>query len=180
MSMTNIEAQPKMNVIKGNKIYSGKSKTLYEIDNQPDYLISDFRDDITAFNALKHEKLAQKGMVNNQINAHIMQVLEKAGVPTHFKQLLSAHESLVLRLSMFPLESVVRNIAAGSICKRLGVEKGLELNPPLHEFFYKNDELADPLINDDHIICFGWATTKQISQIKSLTLKINDVLKNVC
>ena len=116
-------------------------------------------------------------MVNNKFNAFIMQQLAAAGIASHFEKLISDNESLVKRLEMLPLECVVRNIAAGSICRRYGVQEGLELNPPTFEFFLKNDALGDPMVNEYHIRSFGWATQAQIDRMKELTFKINDVLK---
>src|SRR3990167_77088 len=164
-----------MGYSKKKLLYSGKVKSLYETAN-PELLISEFRDDTTAFDGEKHEKLADKGMVNNQINAHIMKLLQQAGVPTHFEKILAPNESLVRRLKMIPIECVIRNIAAGSLCRRLGIEAGLPLNPPLYELFLKNDKLHDPMINENHAISFGWATRAQLGQVKQLTFKINEVL----
>jgi phosphoribosylaminoimidazole-succinocarboxamide synthase len=165
-----------MNLAKRQAIYSGKAKSLYETDDA-ELLITEFRDDTTAFDGEKHEKLADKGRVNNAISAHIMEILAKEGVPTHFHSLLSPTESLVKRLKMLPIENVVRNVAAGSICRRLGLEAGLELNPPLHELFLKNDTLHDPLISAEHALRFEWATSDQLNEMKSLSLKINEILK---
>lgn len=165
-------------IAKKNLLYSGKAKSMYETDS-PDLLITDFRDDTTAFDGVKHEKLANKGVVNNQISAYLMQILKAAGVPTHFEKLLSPHEAVVKRLTMIPLESVVRNIAAGSLCRRLGIESGKKLQPPLYEIFLKNDALHDPMVNENHAISFGWATQPQLNRMRELSLKINDVLSAV-
>ena len=167
-----------MSFAKKKLLYSGKAKSLFETD-QPDFLIAEFRDDTTAFDGEKHEKLADKGIVNNQINAHIMLALAKSGVPTHLEALLSPNEAVVRRLTMIPLECVVRNVAAGSLCRRLGIESKLPLSPPLYELFLKNDELHDPMINDNHAISFGWATREQLDQMRVLTLKINEVLSSL-
>lgn len=158
------------------EIYSGKAKTLFTTEN-PDYLIVDFRDDTTAFDGTKKAKLTRKGVVNNYFNAFIMQQLEKAGIATHFVKVFSENETVVKHLDMIKVECVVRNIAAGSLCRRLGVKEGLEFDPPLFEFFLKNDELHDPMINDNHILSFGWATQDEIAKMKELTLKVNQVLK---
>jgi phosphoribosylaminoimidazole-succinocarboxamide synthase len=136
-----------------------------------------FRNDTSAFDGEKKEQLDRKGMVNNKFNAFIMQKLAAAGVPTHFVELLSDDEALVKRMDMIPVECVVRNISAGSICRRLGVAEGLELNPPTFEFFLKNDALHDPMINDYHIRSFGWASDEEITAMKTLTFKVNDILK---
>ena len=164
-----------MNLAKQRLLYSGKVKSMYETDN-PEFLIVEFRDDTTAFDGEKHEKLARKGMINNKINAHIMQILKNVGIPTHFEILISSNESIVRRLKMIPLECVVRNIAAGSLCRRLGIKNGLRLNIPLYELFLKNDALHDPMINESHALSFGWATQAQFDRMKTLSLKINKVL----
>jgi phosphoribosylaminoimidazole-succinocarboxamide synthase len=160
------------------ELYSGKAKSVYLTD-EPDKLILHFRNDTSAFDGEKMEKLERKGEVNNRFNAFIMQKLEEAGVPTHFEELLSAEESLVKRLKMIPVECVVRNIAAGSLCKRLGVKEGMDLSPPTFEFFLKNDALHDPMINEYHIRAFGWATDEQITAMQNLTFTVNDVLKKL-
>ncbi len=165
-----------MKLEKGKELYSGKAKSLYETGDH-ELLITEFRDDTTAFDGVKHEKLADKGRVNNLISAHIMKKLEEAGIPTHLKSVLSPTESLVRRLTMIKIENVVRNVAAGSLCRRLGLESGLELDPPLHELFLKDDALHDPMITAEHALRFGWATDDQLMQMKSLSLKINEVLK---
>lgn len=167
-----------MKVEKGKPVYSGKAKSLYETEDAG-LLITEFRDDTTAFDGEKKEKLADKGRVNNLISAHIMGKLAEAGIPTHFQSLLSPTESLVKRLRMIPIENVVRNVAAGSLCRRLGLETGMELDPPLHELFLKNDALHDPMITTEHALRFGWANEKELSEMKSLSLKINAVLKTL-
>ena len=161
---------------KGAELYRGKAKTVYHCDD-PTRLILHFRNDTSAFDGARIEQLSRKGEVNNRINAFVMEKLSAAGVQTHFDRLLSADESLVKRLDMLPVECVVRNIAAGSLCKRLGVEEGLELEAPLFEFFLKNDELHDPMINDYHIRLFGWGTQQQIDEMQALTFTVNGVLK---
>jgi len=163
---------------KRQELYSGKAKSVYTTDD-PDLLILLFRNDTSAFDGQKIEQLDRKGMVNNKFNAFIMEKLEAAGIPTHFQKLLGDQESLVKRLDMIPVECVVRNIAAGSICRRLGVKEGLDLNPPTFEFFLKNDALHDPMINEYHINAFGWATPEQVEKMKQLTFSVNDVLKQL-
>ena len=158
--------------------FIGKAKTVYGT-SEADKLILHFRNDTSAFDGEKIEQLDRKGMVNNYFNAFIMQQLETAGIATHFEELISDEESVVKNLEMLPIECVVRNISTGSLCKRLGVEDGMDLVPPTFEFFLKNDELHDPMINDSHIITFGWATQKEIEQMKVLTLQVNDVLKKL-
>ena len=164
-----------MSIAKKELLYTGKAKSMFTTED-PQLLIADFRDDITAFNAEKQASLSNKGVVNNQLNAFFMRALEEAGVPTHFVDVLSPHEAIVRRLQMIPLESVVRNVAAGSLCKRLGIQPNTELNPPLLELFLKNDDLGDPLVNDNHAMTFGWATEAQLKRMRELTLKINEVM----
>ena len=158
------------------ELYKGKAKSVFTTDD-PESLILFYRNDTSAFDGKKIEQLDRKGMVNNKFNAFIMEKLEAAGIATHFKSLLSDQESLVARLDMIPVECVVRNISAGSICRRLGVEEGLELNPPTFEFFLKNDDLGDPMINEYHISSFGWAEPVHVERMKALTFAVNDVLK---
>ena len=160
------------------ELYSGKAKSVYTTED-PDYMILEFRDDTSAFDGEKMDQLDRKGMVNNKFTAFIMEKLEEAGVKTHHVKLLSGQEALVRKLDMFPIECVVRNIAAGSICRRLGVEEGMDLNPPTFEFFLKNDELHDPMINEYHIRSFGWAEAEHVDLMKELTFKVNNVLKEL-
>ena len=167
-----------VNVEKGKLINSGKAKSLYE-SSDPDFYIMHYRDDTSAFDGVKKESLEGKGKTNNKFNASIMQILEKEGVPTHFEKLLSDTDSLVKKLDMVPVECVIRNVTAGSICKRLGLKEGLNLDPPTFEFFYKNDELHDPMINDYHIKSFGWATEQQIEEMKQKTFEVNEILKKI-
>ena len=135
---------------KTEELYRGKAKTVY-LTEDPDKLVLEFRNDTSAFDGEKVEQLARKGMVNNKFNHFIMGKLQKAGIPTQLETLLSDTESLVKKLEMIPVECVVRNLAAGSIVRRLGVKEGKELNPPTFEFFLKNDELHDPMVNEYHI-----------------------------
>ncbi len=165
-----------MAVNKGRELYSGKAKTLYLTEDK-NSLIVHFRDDTSAFDGAKVKQLARKGMVNNYFNAFIMEYLEKNGLKTHFIRLLSNTDALVKKLSMIPLECVIRNIAAGSICRRLGIQEGTELSMPIFEFFLKNDELHDPMINESHILVFQWATEKEIEEMKALTFRVNELLK---
>lgn len=157
-------------------LYSGKAKSIYKTDD-PHLNIMLFRDDTSAYDGKKVEQLARKGKVNNYFNAFIMQKLAKAGIPTHFVNRLTDHESVVKSLQMIPVECVVRNVAAGSLCRRLGVEEGINLNPPVFELFLKNDALGDPLINESHVATFGWADPQHLSTAKELTFAVNDVLK---
>lgn len=164
-----------MSLVVLEELYSGKAKTLYRTDD-PDLLLMRFRNDTSAFDGEKVEQLERKGEVNNKFNAHIMQVLQAAGVETHFVSLESDHDALVRAMEMIPVECVVRNYAAGSLCRRLGTEEGITLSPPIFEFFLKNDALHDPMINDSHIISFGWANADEISAMKAATLQCNDIL----
>lgn len=163
---------------KKQAIISGKAKTVYATDDA-DHLILHFRNDTSAFDGEKIEQLDRKGMVNNRFNAFIMQKLEAAGIPTHFVELLSAEESLVRNLDMIPVECVIRNISTGSLVRRLGVEDGLDLDPPIFEFFLKNDALHDPMINDYHIRAFKWANETEVARMKELTFQVNGVLQEL-
>jgi phosphoribosylaminoimidazole-succinocarboxamide synthase len=162
----------------GEELFSGKAKSVYRTDD-PKLFILHFRDDTSAFDGEKVEQLADKGKVNNIINAYIMEKLASEGVPTHFVKRLSDTDSLVKKLDMIPVECVVRNYAAGSLCKRYGIEEGISIDPPTFEFFLKNDELHDPLINDSHIISFDWAKPEHIEAMKELTIKVNVILKQL-
>ncbi|UZE97613.1 phosphoribosylaminoimidazolesuccinocarboxamide synthase [Alkalimarinus alittae] len=161
---------------KREELFTGKAKSVYKTDN-PDRFVLLFRDDTSAFDGEKIDQLNRKGMVNNKFNAFIMTKLEEAGIPTHFDRLLSDQECLVKKLDMIPVECVVRNIAAGSLCRRLGVEEGIDLTPPTFELFLKNDALHDPMINEYHCQSFGWATEEQLQEMKRLTFEVNTVLK---
>jgi len=163
---------------RGEELYSGKAKSVYTSDRD-DALILHFRNDTSAFDGVKVEQLDRKGMVNNKFNAHIMQHLEAKGVATHFIELLSDDETLVRKLDMFPIECVVRNIATGSMCKRLGIEEGIDLSPPTFEFFLKNDELHDPMINEYHIDSFDWADAKSVAAMKEQTFEVNTILSEL-
>jgi phosphoribosylaminoimidazole-succinocarboxamide synthase len=160
------------------ELYAGKAKSVYLTDD-PDLLVLKFRNDTSAFDGEKVEQLDRKGMVNNKFNAFIMQTLQAAGIPTHFERLLGDDEVLVKRMEMIPVECVVRNIAAGSLVRRLGVQDGMDLNPPTFEFFLKNDALHDPMVNDYHIRTFGWASEDEVAQMKGLTFRVNEVLKKL-
>lgn len=163
---------------KREELYRGKAKSVFKTDDA-DYMILEFRNDTSAFDGKKVEQLDRKGMVNNKFNAFIMHKLEEAGVPTHFEKLLSDTECLVKNLKMMPVECVVRNIAAGSLVRRLGVEEGQELNPPTFELFLKNDSLGDPMVNESLVETFGWAEPAHLQRAKELTYKVNEVLKKM-
>ena len=165
-----------MSVQRREPLYAGKAKSVYRCD-EPDALVLHFRDDTSAFDGEKVEQLSRKGEVNNRFNAFIMQRLADAGVETHFIRLLGPDESLVRHLEMIPVECVVRNLAAGSLCRRLGVEEGGELSPPVFEFFLKNDALHDPMINTSHIRTFGWASEAEVERMQALSAQVNSVLQ---
>lgn len=160
---------------KREELYAGKAKSVFRTDD-PDRVIMVFRNDTSAFDGKRIEQLDRKGMVNNKFNAFIMGKLQAAGIPTHFEKLLSDNEVLVKKMDMIPVECVVRNLAAGSLVRRLGVQEGLALNPPTFELFLKNDALGDPMVNESHVQSFGWATPEQLARMKELTFKINTVL----
>lgn len=159
-------------------LYQGKAKSAYLTDD-PDRLVLTFRDDTSAFDGEIIEQLEAKGAINNQFNAFIMQALEQAGIPTHFEQRLSATDSVVKRLDMIPVECVVRNRAAGSLVRRLGVDEGRRFDPPLFELFLKNDALHDPMITEHHVEAFGWATRDEIAQMHALSLQVNGILSRM-
>lgn len=163
---------------KQNLIYTGKAKSVYETQD-PDLLILEFRDDTSAFNGERIEQLARKGQVNNRFNAFIMQKLSEAGIETHFEKSLNDTEVVVKRLKMIPVECVIRNYAAGSIVRRLGLEEGKPLNPPTYELFYKDDGLGDPMVNESQAIALGWATQAQLDEMKKLTYRVNEVLSEL-
>jgi phosphoribosylaminoimidazole-succinocarboxamide synthase len=142
-------------------------------------LILFFRNDTSAFDGKKLAQLDRKGMVNNKFNAFIMQKLQAAGIPTHFEGLLNDQECVVKKLQMLPVECVVRNRAAGSMCRRLGIAEGTELNPSTFEFFLKSDALGDPMINESHIETFGWATREQVDAMKAMSFRVNQILQEI-
>ena len=160
---------------KRNELYRGKAKSVFATDD-PELLVMLFRDDTSAFDGKKREQLERKGSVNNRFNAFVMEKLAAAGIPTHFVRRLDDRETLVKRLTMLPLECVVRNLAAGSLCRRYGIEEGRVLTPPTFEFFLKSDPLGDPMVNDYHIHSLGWAEAWQVERMKELTFRINDIL----
>ena len=158
------------------QIYEGKAKKVYKTDD-PELYIVDYKDDATAFNGLKKGTIAGKGIINNQMSNRLMQMIEQKGVPTHFVKELSERETLVKKVSIVPLEVIVRNIAAGSFSKRYGVEEGMVFEEPVIEFSYKNDALGDPLLNTDHALALKVATRAEIDTIKSYALQVNSILK---
>ena len=162
---------------KKEQLYEGKAKKVFATDD-PDLLIVQYKDDATAFNGLKRGTIAGKGIINNQMSNRLMAMLESEGVPTHFVQELSQRETLVKKVTIVPLEVIVRNIAAGSFSKRYGVEEGVVFDQPTIEFSYKNDALGDPLLNTKHALALKVATPEEIETIERYSLKINEVLKS--
>ncbi len=161
---------------KKEMLYEGKAKKVYATDN-PEVLLVDYKDDATAFNGLKKGTISGKGAINNRVTNFMMQLLEKEGVPTHFVEELSDRETLVKKVSIVPLEVIIRNISAGSFAKRYGVEEGIVFAEPTIEFSYKNDDLGDPLINEYHALALGVATREEIDTIKNMAFKVNSVMK---
>ncbi|MBQ7714874.1 MAG: phosphoribosylaminoimidazolesuccinocarboxamide synthase [Clostridia bacterium] len=161
---------------KREQIYEGKAKKVYATDND-EYVIVSYKDDATAFDGTKKGTIAGKGEINNRMSNRIMTLLEKSGVKTHLVEELSPRETLVRKVSIVPLEVIIRNISAGSFAKRYGVEEGIVFAEPTIEFSYKNDELHDPLMNSYHAIALGVATRDEIEKIKNAAFKINDIMK---
>ena len=156
-------------------LYEGKAKKVYTTEN-PDVLIVDYKDDATAFNGVKKGTIIGKGVVNNRMTNHIFRMLEEKGIPTHYIEELSDRETAVKKVEIVPLEVIVRNVAAGSFSKKLGIEEGFRLLSPTLEFSYKNDELGDPMINDYYAVAIGAATREEINKITELVFKINEIL----
>lgn len=159
-----------------DQIYEGKAKKVFRTDDEGLYIV-DYKDDATAFNGLKKGTIVGKGVINNQMSNRLMQLLEREGVPTHFVRELSERETLVKRVSIVPLEVIIRNIAAGSFSKHYGVEEGIVFDEPTIEFSYKNDALGDPLLNSYHALALKIATEEEIETIKAYAFKVNQVLK---
>ena len=157
------------------RIYEGKAKTLFE-GPEPGTIVQHFKDDATAFNNQKKGQITGKGVINNRISEFLMTKLGEIGVPTHFIRRLNMREQLIRQVEIIPLEIVVRNVAAGSFAKRFGIEEGTQLPRSIMEFFYKNDTLGDPMVTEEHITAFGWATPQDLDDIVALTLRVNDFL----
>src|SRR5271169_3144173 len=157
------------------RIYEGKAKVLYE-GPEPGTLVQYFKDDATAFNSRKRGVITGKGVLNNRISEYLMTKLGEIGVPTHFLKRLNMREQLVRKVEIIPVTVVVRNIVAGSLAKRLGIPEGTVLPRSIVEFYYKKDELGDPMVSDEHITAFGWATTQDIDEIMQMSLRVNDFL----
>ncbi len=156
-------------------LYEGKAKKVFKTDYAKKYIV-EYKDDATAFNGAKKGTIEGKGAINNKMSAQIFAMLEKENIPTHFEKLLSSKEMLVKAVKILPLEVIVRNVAAGSLSKRLGLNEGTELNSTVLEFSYKDDELGDPMVNDYHIKALGLTTDEQLDEIKDYAFKINDIL----
>ena len=157
------------------QIYEGKAKILYE-GPEPGTIIQYFKDDATAFNAQKKGTISGKGVLNNRISEHIFTLLGQIGVPTHFIRRLNMREQLVRQVEIVPIEVVVRNVVAGSLSKKLGIEEGTQLPRTLIEYCYKDDALGDPLVSEEHIACFGWATQEEMHDIADMAIRINDFM----
>ncbi len=158
------------------QLYEGKAKKVFKTDD-PECYIVDYKDDATAFNGEKKGTIMGKGIINNRVTNHLMKMLEKEGVPTHFVKEISDRETIVKKVTIVPLEVIIRNIAAGSFSKRFGVEEGTVLKQPSLEYSYKDDALGDPMINDYHILALGLATREELDTIAGYAFKVNDVLK---
>ncbi len=158
------------------QLYEGKAKKVYATDDENLVIVS-YKDDATAFNGQKKGTIVGKGVVNNKVTNYLMQMLEAQGVPTHFVEQIDDRDTIVKKVSIVPLEVIIRNISAGSFAKRYGVEEGIVFDAPTIEFSYKNDDLGDPLINSYHALALGLATAEEIETIKTLAFRVNDVLK---
>lgn len=161
-----------------NKVYEGKAKILYE-GPEPGTLVQYFKDDATAFNAEKRDVIEGKGVLNNRLSEYFMTGLSHVGIPTHFIRRLNMREQLIRSCEIIPLEVIVRNFAAGSMAKRLGLEEGTRLPRPVVEFSYKDDSLGDPLVPEEYIAAFGWATQQEMDDIVSMALRVNDYMSGV-
>ena len=161
---------------KREQLYEGKAKKVFAT-NDPDLVIVSYKDDATAFNGVKRGTIVGKGVVNNRMRNYLMEKLEKEGIPTHYVQELSERETLVKKVKIVPLEVIVRNIAAGSLAKRLGLEEGVVMKKTVLEYCYKCDELNDPMVNDYHILAMEYCTKEELDKIASMSFKINDFLK---
>ena len=157
------------------QLYEGKAKRVYETDDERLYIV-EYKDDATAGNGAKRGTIAGKGPINNRVTNHLMRLLETKGVPTHFVKELNGRETVVKRVEIVPLEVIVRNIAAGSLAKRLGLAEGVHMARPVLEYCYKDDALGDPMVNESHILAMGWATQAELQKIAQMSLQINEVL----
>ena len=159
-------------------LYEGKAKKIYSTENENEFVVY-YKDDATAFNGEKKAEIASKGILNNKISTIIFEELAKEGIESHFIKKLSDREMLVKKVEILPLEVIVRNITAGSFCKRYGVQEGIVLDTPIFEMSYKNDDLGDPLLNDDHAVALKLATREEIEFLRTQTLKINEIMKKL-
>ncbi|MEA5010929.1 MAG: phosphoribosylaminoimidazolesuccinocarboxamide synthase [Angelakisella sp.] len=159
------------------QLYEGKAKKVFKTED-PELYIVDYKDDATAFNGLKKGTIAGKGVINNRATNFLMQMLEKNGIPTHFVKEISDRETIVKKVTIVPLEVIVRNIAAGSLAKRLGLEEGVKLGSTVLEYCYKDDALGDPMVNEYHIAAMGWATKEEVALIADYSLRINKLLSD--
>ncbi|HEX8527737.1 phosphoribosylaminoimidazolesuccinocarboxamide synthase [Allosphingosinicella sp.] len=157
------------------QIYEGKAKILYE-GPEPGTLIQYFKDDATAFNAQKRGTIAGKGVLNNRISEHIFTLLGQIGIPTHFIRRLNMREQLIRQVEIIPIEVLVRNVAAGTLATRLGIEEGTQLPRTIIEYTYKDDALGDPMVSEEHIACFGWASQEEMNDIADMAVRVNDFL----
>ncbi|MFQ5625299.1 MAG: phosphoribosylaminoimidazolesuccinocarboxamide synthase [Methyloligellaceae bacterium] len=160
------------------RVYEGKAKILYE-GPEPGMLVQHFKDDATAFNNKKHDRVEGKGVLNNRISEYIFQRLGEIGIPTHFVKRLNMREQLIREVEIIPIEVVVRNVAAGSIAKRLGLDEGTQLPRSIVEFYYKSDELDDPMVSEEHVTAFGWANPQEIDEMIAMALRTNDFLSGL-
>lgn len=158
-----------------NQLYEGKAKKVYSTEN-PDLVIVDYKDDATAFNGEKKGTILGKGAINNRVTNHLMKLLEKDGIPTHFVEEISDNETIVKKVTIIPLEVIVRNIIAGSLSKRVGKPEGTKLSRTVLEYSYKDDDLGDPMVNEYHILAMGWATQEELDIISKYSLKVNEFL----
>ena len=163
---------------KGKKIYEGKAKILYSTTDK-NLIIQHFKDDATAFNNLKKAKIEGKGVLNNRISEHLLSSLQHLGVKTHLIKRLNMREQLIKKTEIFPIEFIVRNIATGSLTKRLGIQEGTVLGSPLLEYCLKNDELGDPIVSKEHIFAFDWAKKDELEKIDKISLRVNDILSGM-
>src|SRR3954465_2475965 len=166
------------NMARRRQIYEGKAKILYE-GPEPGTLIQYFKDDATAFNAQKRGTISGKGVINNRISEHIFTSLAAIGVPTHFIRRVNMREQLIREVEIIPIEVVVRNVAAGSLCKRFGIPEATPLPRSIVEYYYKSDELGDPMVSEEHITAFGWAAPRDLDRMLSMALRINDYLSGL-
>ena len=163
------------NIVRTEQLYEGKAKKVFATNND-NYVIVDYKDDATAFNGEKKGTINNKGVINNRVTNHLMKLLEKNGIPTHLVEEISDRETIVKRVTIVPLEVIVRNIAAGSLSKRIGLDEGIKLNKTVFEYCYKDDDLGDPMVNEYHIMAMEWCTKDELDLIASYALKINDIL----